>query len=151
MRPTLKQLYTDPKAIIAALEAAGFENAHAKVMGIMLPLCEYWSMHRYYERLDRDRTYALQSEHRRMSKTGAVADPNQALRNQKQAGEYNRTLIVARGYLKRQARRLENKIAKWPELDLDPGTLRKKPDQTLISRVIKGRQNKKRPRVLVLG
>lgn len=151
MRPTLKQLYTDPKAIIAALEAAGFENAHAKVMGIMLPLCEYWSMYRYYNRLDRDRTYALQSEHRRMAKPGAVADPYQVMRNRKHADEYSRTIIVARGYLKRQARILENKIAKWPELDLDPTSLRKKPDQALISKVIKGRQNKKRPRVLVLG
>lgn len=151
MRPTLLQIYNDPKAIIAALEAAGVECAHEKVMGMYLHLTEYWSMHRYHKRLDRDRTYTLQSEARRLRLPNAKPDADQWRRNQKQAGEYNKTIIVARGYLRRTAKKLETRIDKWPDLDLDPKDLRKKPDQDLVSKVLKKRMRRGKPRVHVLA
>lgn len=151
MRPTLRQLYQDPKAIIAALDEAGMENAQARVMGMFLTLCEYWSMHRYHGRLEKDRTYALQSEARRLKNPGAKPDPEQAMRNRKQAGEYNKTLIVARGYLRRMERKMERKMSQWPEIELDMKKFRKKPDQELISKTLKKRMVKGKPRTKVLG
>ena len=144
MRPTLKQLYNDPRAIIAGLEAAGLENAHAKVMGIMLSVCEYWSMDRHYNRLLRDRTYQLQAEERRLRHKRAKPDPSIATMNQKRASEYHASLIIAGQYLSRTQKRLEAKISKWPEIDVDPEQLRKKPDSKIISWVAKRKMKRRK-------
>lgn len=142
MRPTLKQLYNDPLAIITALEEAGLENARAKVMGIMRRVCEYWSMDRYYGRLDRDRTFMLQGGYDPVKTEGEAISAKVRMRNRKRANETDRSRILASSNLKALGRRLETKMAKWPDLELDPTTLRKKPDQKLISKILKRRMRK---------
>lgn len=151
MRPTLLQLYHDPLAIIAALDRAGVENAHAKVMGIFAQLIEYWSMHEYVERMNKDRTYLHQSEERRARIYKSAFDAEQRRRDTKQIGEYNKVIIVGRGNLKRRARLLEGKIAKWPDLDIDPSTLRKKLDHKLIKQKLKFRRRRSRNRFFIIG
>ena len=151
MRPTLKQVYNDPYAIVAALEAAGVQNAHAKVFSMMNDLVEYWSMHRYYDRLYDDRTSVLQSHERRMRWPNAQPDRDQILRDRKQASDYHKTIIVARGYLRRKAKAIEARIAKWPDLAIDPQALRKRPDSALVKKLLKKRMRKSKPRTIVLG
>lgn len=144
MRPTLQQLYNDPKAIIAGLEAAGLENAHAKVMGIMMSVSTYWSMERHHKRSVRDRTYQLQAEERRLRHKDAKPDPSIETMNQKRASEHHASLLVSGQYLSRIQRILETKISKWPEIDIDPDTLRKKPDPKIISWIAKRRMKRRK-------
>jgi hypothetical protein len=151
MRPTLHQIYCNPLLIIEALNEAGVENAQAKVMAMMQKLAEHFSMKRYFDRLEKDRTYTHQSEERRLRFPNAKPDPENVRRNYKSIAEYNRTIIVARGYLKRTARQMERKVDKWPDLNLDPKALRQKPDHELVNKVLKKRMKRGKKRVQVLG
>ena len=151
MRPTMFQVYCDPHAIVGALETAGVENAHAKVFSMMRHLCEYFYMEKYIKRIDRDRTYTHQNEDRRKKWKDYQDDPYQRRRDQKQVAEYDKTIVVGRGYLKRRAREIETRIAKWPELDIDPETLAKKPNNTLVREVLKKRMKRNKRRTFVLG
>ena len=152
MRPTLKQLYENPELFVTALNEAGVENAQAKVMRAMDLLVEYFSMFRYVERLERDRTYTHQQEVRlEASNPRYKRDPDQVRRNKKSIGEYNRTLYLARAYLKRSAKKLNGKIAKWPDLPIDPEILRNKSNSAFVKKVLKKRMKKNRPKTKVLG
>lgn len=151
MRPTIHQVYCNPHAIIAALEAAGMEYAQARVMAMMTPLCEYYSMKAYHDRVEKDRTYSHQSEERRLRWPGATPDPQSVRRNRQSIAEYNKTLILARGYLNRTERQLNLKIAKWPDINLDPSKLETRPDGNLVSKILKRRMRRGKRKVRVLG
>lgn len=151
MRPTLLQVYNDPLAIIEALDAAGLENARPKVMAMLRDLCEYWSVDRYRERIVRDRNYVLLSESRRKKQLDYTEDKETLVREFKQVKEYDRMLIRYRGLQRQVGRKLEKRIAKWPDLDIDPSVLRKKPDPDLISRTLKRRMRRGRRTRKYLG
>jgi hypothetical protein len=146
MRPTLKQIYNDPLKIIEALKEAGVESAHEKVMGIMLRLCEYWSVEKHLKLYIKTRTELEQCELAASNSKGdlPVTKPCQAryMMDIKRSKEYNSNILNMRSYLNKMAKCLETKIDKWPDLDLDPSTLRKKPDSKL-NRKILGKQKRR--------
>lgn len=151
MRPTLRQIYCKTDLVIVALEEAGMPAAHARVMRLMDRLIEYWSMHRYCKRLVQDRQYSLQVEDRRRShEKDKSRDRDSSKRHKKSMAYLNRTIDVARGYLNRMEARLERKVSKWPDLNLDPSAFRKKPDRLVTNKVLKKRRAKNKSRISVL-
>lgn len=151
MRPTITQLYNNALVFVKALEAAGVENAHAKVMGLMRMVCEYESMVKYMTRIDADRTYTHQWRQRREKTPGFTPDPAQRRRDCKTIAECNKTLIPARSYVRRQEIRLNARIAKWPDLDVDVTKLCKKTDNKMVNALLKKRRTRGRGRTIVLG
>jgi hypothetical protein len=147
MRPTLKQIYNDPLKIIEALKAAGVESAHEKVMGIMLRLCEYWSVEKHLKLYIKTRTELEQCELAASNSKSDLpvtpVDKARVMMNIKRSKEYNANILNMRSYLNKLSRRLETKIDKWPDLDLDPSTLRKKPDIKLNKKIL-GKQKRRR-------
>jgi hypothetical protein len=145
VRPTLWQLYCDPSKIIEALEAQGVRNAHARVMGLMSRLTEYWSMSRYLKRLSRDRDNSLSEVQRIKDRiTKDQRNPRKNLWDLKQASRFHITMLNARAYLSSLGGQLEKRIAKWPDLDLDPKSLRRRPTKEAVERMVKKRRKKAR-------
>jgi hypothetical protein len=147
MRPSLKQIYNDPLKIIEALKEAGVESAHEKVMGIMLRLCEYWSVEKHLKRYIKTRTELEQCELAARNPKGDLPatkpfDQSRFMMDIKRSKEYNANILNMRSYLNKMARCLETKIDKWPDLDLDPSTLRKKPDNKLNKKIL-GKQKRR--------
>lgn len=153
MRPSLKQIYNDPFKIIEALERAGLENAHAKVMGIMVDICEYWSVERHLKRVLRNRTEAEQQERVPYNpkcgrNPGEATDKRLFMMSIKRSKDYNQSVMGMRFYLKKHKKRLETKIQKWPELDLDPTTLRKRADIKVVGKILNKQKRRRKPRML---
>lgn len=151
MRPTLHQLYCNPVLFTSALSEAGVENAQAKVMRIMDRLVEYYSMNRYHERLNKDRQWNHQQLVQIRTKDSKDSDPDTIRRYKKSIAEYNRTLVLTRAYLKRTGKKIEIKIAKWPDLPLEASQLKEKPDRIFLKKILSKRMKKNKPNTKVLG
>lgn len=151
MRPNLHQLYCNPELIISALVEAGVENAQAKVMRMMDNLIDYYSMDRYHARLNRDRLWSYQQLERMRIKKSNDSNTDTIRQHKKSIADADRILVVSRSYLKRVGKKIENKIAKWPDLSIDPSDLKEKPDKLFIKNVLTKRMKKNKPKTIVLG